>query len=93
MPIAVLSEYTEKEYEPFDPYSRFYPAMPISVCFSDTALCTLGKGCVRVFGKSTARGYNAPCFVGMVHFLRLSINTRGTMGTERTKESIYAGVA
>lgn len=43
MPIAVLSEYTEKEYEPFDPYSRFYPAMPISVCFSDTALCTLGK--------------------------------------------------
>ena len=44
MPIAVLSEYTEKEYEPFDPYSRFYPAMPISVCFSDTALCTLGKG-------------------------------------------------
>lgn len=46
-----------------------------------------------VFGKSTARGYNAPCFVGMVHFLRLSINTRGTMGTERTKESIYAGFA
>lgn len=45
------------------------------------------------FGKSTARGYNAPCFVGMVHFLRLSINTRGTMGTERTKESIYAGFA
>ena len=44
-------------------------------------------------GKSTARGYNAPCFVGMVHFLRLSINTRGTMGTERTKESIYAGFA
>ena len=43
MPIAVLSEYTEKEYEPFDPYSRFHPAMPISVCFSDTALCTLGK--------------------------------------------------
>ena len=43
MPIAVLSEYTEKEYEPFDPYSRFYPAMPISVCFSDTALYTLGK--------------------------------------------------
>ena len=43
MPIAFLSEYTEKEYEPFDPYSRFYPAMPISVCFSDTALCTLGK--------------------------------------------------
>ena len=43
MPIAVLSEYTEKEYEPFDPYSRFYPAMPISVCFSDTALCTLGE--------------------------------------------------
>ena len=47
MPIAVLSEYTEKEYEPFDPYSRFYPAMPISVCFSDTALCTLGK--IRVW--------------------------------------------
>ena len=43
MPIAVLSEYTEKEYEPFDPYSRFYPAMPISVCFSDTALYTLGN--------------------------------------------------
>ena len=46
MPIAVLSEYTEKEYEPFNPYSRFYPVMPISVCFSDTALCTLGKCCV-----------------------------------------------
>lgn len=43
MPIAVLTAYTEKEYEPFDPYSRFYPAMPVSVCFSDTALCTLGK--------------------------------------------------
>lgn len=33
MPIAVLSEYTEKEYEPFDPYPYFYPAMPVSVCF------------------------------------------------------------
>lgn len=43
MPIAVLSEYTEKEYEPLDPYSRFYPAMPVPVCFSDTALCTLSK--------------------------------------------------
>ena len=52
------------------------------------------SGEIRYFyGKSTARGYNAPCFVGMVHFLRLSINTRGTMGTERTKESIYAGFA
>lgn len=49
MPIAVLSEYTEKEYEPFDPYSRFYPAMPISVCFSDTALCTLGEAAASVF--------------------------------------------
>ena len=49
MPIAVLTAYTEQEYEPFDSYSRFYPAMPISVCFSDTALCTLGKsaaGCL-----------------------------------------------
>ena len=52
MPIAVLSEYTEKEYEPFDPYSRFYPAMPISVCFSDTALCTLGKTSTVFFGPS-----------------------------------------
>lgn len=43
MPIAVLSEYTEKEYEPFDSYSRYCPAMPVSVCFFDTALCTLGK--------------------------------------------------
>ena len=43
VPIAVLSEYTEKEYEPFDPYSRFCPAMPVSVCFSDTALYTLSK--------------------------------------------------
>ena len=50
MPIAVLSEYTEKEYEPFDPYSRFYPAMPISVCFSDTALLyTLGKKLWGIF--------------------------------------------
>ena len=49
MPIAVLSEYTEKEYEPFDPYSRFYPAMPISVCFSDTALYTLGKPTAAFF--------------------------------------------
>ena len=43
VPIAVLTIYTEKEYEPFDPYSRFYPAMPISVCFQNTALYTLGK--------------------------------------------------
>ncbi len=43
MPIAVLSEYAEKEYEPFDSYSRFYPAMSVSVCFSNTALCTLGN--------------------------------------------------
>ena len=48
VPIAVLSEYTEKEYEPLDPYSRFYPAMPVPVCFSDTALCTLSK-CGRRF--------------------------------------------
>lgn len=47
VPIAVLSEYTEKEYEPLDPYSRFYPAMPVPVCFSDTALCTLSK----IFGR------------------------------------------
>ena len=53
MPIAVLMAHTEKEYEPFDPYSRFYPAMPVSVCFSDTALCTLGKryGWFRFYGK------------------------------------------
>ena len=43
-----LKDYTEQEYEPFDPYSRFYPAMPVSVCFSDTALCTSGK-CCRTF--------------------------------------------
>jgi len=43
VPIAVLMAYTEKEYEPFDSYSRFYPAMPISVRFSDTALYTLSK--------------------------------------------------
>ena len=41
--IAVLMAYTEKEYEPFDPYSYFYPAMPVSVCVSDTALYTLSK--------------------------------------------------
>ena len=33
VPIAVLTVYTEKEYEPFDSYSRFYPAMPVSMCF------------------------------------------------------------
>jgi len=43
VPIVVLTVYTEKEYEPFDPYSRFYPAMPVSACFQDTALCTLSK--------------------------------------------------
>ena len=43
MPIAVLTAYTEKEYESFDPYSRFCTAMPVSVCFSDTAICTLSK--------------------------------------------------
>ncbi len=43
MPIAVLMAHTEKEYEPFDPYSRFYPAIPVSVCFSNTALYTLSK--------------------------------------------------
>ncbi len=48
MPIAVLSEYAEKEYEPFDSYSRFCPAMSVSVCFSDTALYTLSKS-LRIF--------------------------------------------
>ena len=48
VPIVVLTVYTEKEYEPFDPYSRFYSAMPISVYFSDTALYTLSKIAVRV---------------------------------------------
>lgn len=43
VPIVVLMVYTEKEYEPFDSYSRFCPAMPVSVCFSDTALYTLSK--------------------------------------------------
>ena len=43
MPIAVLTAYTEKEYEPFDPYSRFCTAMPVSACFSDTALYALSK--------------------------------------------------
>ena len=43
VPIAVLTAYTEKEYEPFDSYSRYCPAMPVSVCFFDTALCTPGK--------------------------------------------------
>ena len=41
--ITVLTIYTEKEYEPFDSYSHFCPAMPVSVCFSDTALYTLSK--------------------------------------------------
>ena len=39
-------------------------------------------------GKSTARGYNATCFVGIVHFLRFSTDDYGTMGTEGTKESM-----
>ena len=43
VPIAVLTAYTEKEYEPFDSYSRYCPAMPVSVCFFDTALCTPGE--------------------------------------------------
>ena len=43
VPIVVLMVYTEKEYEPFDSYSHFCPAMPVSVCFFDTALCTLGN--------------------------------------------------
>lgn len=43
VPIAVLAAYIEKEYEPFDSYPYFYPAMPVSVCFSDTALYTLSK--------------------------------------------------
>ena len=60
MPIAVLSEYTEKEYEPFDPYSRFYPAMPISVCFSDTALYTLGKLRAGVFCLSVSHMFDRP---------------------------------
>ena len=49
VPIAVLSEYAEKEYEPFDSYSRYCPAMPVSVCFFDTALCTPGKTLAVVF--------------------------------------------
>ena len=43
MPIVVLTTYTEKEYEPLGPYSRSYPAMPVSVCFLDTALYTRSK--------------------------------------------------
>ncbi len=43
VPITVLTIYTEKEYESFNPYSRFYPAMPVSACFQDTALYTLSK--------------------------------------------------
>lgn len=71
MPIAVLSEYTEKEYEPFDPYSRFYPAMPISVCFSDTALYTLGKW---------ARGFSC---AGFCRGLGFSAGGRGIIKTEK----------
>lgn len=60
VPIAVLTAYTEKEYEPFDSYSRYCPAMPVSVCFFDTALCTPGKAS-GVFCKSFSliTGYNA----------------------------------
>ena len=47
--IAVLTAYTEKEYEPFDSYSCFLPAMPVSVCFSDTALYTLSKSKEKFF--------------------------------------------
>lgn len=36
------------------------------------------------FGKPTVRGYNAPCFEGMVHFWGLSIDIHRTMGTEWT---------
>lgn len=49
VPIVVLMVYTEKEYEPFDSYSRYCPAMPVSVCFFDTALCTPGKSRGLVF--------------------------------------------
>ena len=42
---------------------------------------------LRNAGKSTARGYNAPCFVGMVHFLRMSIDAYGSMGTEGTAKT------
>lgn len=49
MSITVLTIYTEKEYEPFDPYSRFYPAMPVSACFSNTALCTRSEHPWRAF--------------------------------------------
>ena len=60
VPIAVLSEYTEKEYEPFDSYSRFCPAMPVSVCFSDTALYTLSKTHRAVF--ACLFGFGPPGF-------------------------------
>ena len=56
VPIAVLSEYAEKEYEPFDSYSRFCPAMPVSVCFFDTALCTPGKKHGGFFALSSGHG-------------------------------------
>jgi len=50
VPIAVLIAYTEKGYGTFDPYLYFYPAMPASVCFSDTALLyTLGKKLWGIF--------------------------------------------
>lgn len=41
--LVLLSGGQQKEYEPFDSYSRFLPAMPVAACFSDTALYALSK--------------------------------------------------
>ena len=43
--LVLLSGGQQKEYEPFDSYSRFLPAMPVAACFSNTALYTLSKKC------------------------------------------------
>ena len=43
VPIVVLTTYTEKEYESFDSYSHFYPAMPISEYFLRYCLILLSE--------------------------------------------------
>ena len=82
VPIAVLTAYTEQEYEPYDSYSWFYPAMSVSVCFSDTALYTLSENRVRsvICPKKRAvlcGGQNGNRFhrVQLCHFVHLAFCT------------------
>ena len=47
---------------------------------------------VQLDGKSTARGYNAPCFAGVVHFCGVRPNAPGQWGQAGQNAECFPGV-